>query len=87
MPGQPAHAASFQGQETHVEVNMQGARNLVNGRCRIHLYVNDYVGVLRRKVAAKMGTTAPQVRMLFSGEPSPAAKSNCIGNRRCCACN
>lgn len=39
-------------------------------RGRIPLFTNDYVGVLRRKVAAKMATTAPHVRLLFSGAPS-----------------
>ncbi len=43
---------------------------LGQGRGRIPLYTNDYVGVLRRKVAAKMATNAPHVRLLFSGVPS-----------------
>lgn len=42
---------------------------LGQGRGRIPLYTNDYVGVLRRKVAAKMATQAPHVRLLFSGAP------------------
>ncbi|BDA41234.1 probable ubiquitin carboxyl-terminal hydrolase FAF-X [Coccomyxa sp. Obi] len=68
MPAFPAHAASFQGQPTHVDVNMQGGKMLGQGRGRIPLYTNDYVGVLRRKVAAKMATQAPHVRLLFSGQ-------------------
>ncbi|EIE24996.1 hypothetical protein COCSUDRAFT_46553 [Coccomyxa subellipsoidea C-169] len=46
----------------------QGGKMLGATRGRIPLFTNDYVGVLRRKVAAKMATTAPHVRLLFSGQ-------------------
>jgi hypothetical protein len=47
----------------------QGGKMLGAARGRIPLFTNDYVGALRRKVATRMGTTAPHVRLLFSGAP------------------
>ncbi len=39
-------------------------------RARVSVCANDYMGVLRRKVACLMATPASQVRLLFSGEPN-----------------
>lgn len=47
----------------------KGGKMLGAARGRIPLFTNDYVGALRRKVATRMGTTAPHVRLLFSGAP------------------
>jgi hypothetical protein len=44
-----------------------------SARARVAVHANNYVGVLRRKVAAKMATPASQVRLLFSGEAPTCA--------------
>ena len=50
----------------------QGGKQLGMARARVSVFANDYMGVLRRKVACQMATPASQVRLLFSGEPKPS---------------
>ena len=47
---------------------------------------NDYVGVLRRRVASKMATPASQVRLLFSGVRPPLMKPLCLMRLHTCLC-
>ena len=46
---------------------LQGGKQVQSARARVAVAANNYVGVLRRRVASKMATPASQVRLLFSG--------------------
>ena len=50
---------------------VQGGKQLGMARARVSVFANDYIGVLRRRVARQMATPASQVRLLFSGEAGP----------------
>ena len=57
-----------------------------SARARVAVAANDYVGVLRRRVASKMATPASQVRLLFSGVRPPLMKPLCLMRLHTCLC-
>ncbi len=69
MPARPVHAAAFQGAIMRLEVTWQGGKPS-GVRARMLVHDNDYVGTLRRKVAAKMNVQPACVRLLSNGAPT-----------------
>jgi hypothetical protein len=64
MPPIPAHKMSWQG--TPVMVDIHGQQQ---PRMRLQSHTNEYMGMLRSKVAARMqGATPKRVRLFKAGE-------------------
>jgi protein-disulfide isomerase-like protein with CxxC motif len=79
MPATPVHAAAFQGAGLKLEVTWQGGKPS-GSRARLHAHANEYVGALRRRVAAKMGAQPAHVRLLSNGarpRPRPPPMGHC----------
>ncbi|GFR40527.1 hypothetical protein Agub_g1096, partial [Astrephomene gubernaculifera] len=64
MPPVPAHGRSWQGSSLLVEVGLPEAA----GRVKLGCAGNEYVGLLRRRVAAKMGVEPACVRLVVGGQ-------------------
>ena len=65
MPPLPAHRASFRGNTVQLEVQQQGSP--AGGRFKIHCHANEYVGLIRRRLAGMLGVEVQRLRMLYAG--------------------
>lgn len=63
MPPEPAHSRSWRGTPVQLEVLREGS-----GRLRITTHENEYIGLLRQRLALAMGCSAKSVRMVVLGE-------------------
>ncbi|GIL73346.1 hypothetical protein Vretifemale_3533 [Volvox reticuliferus] len=63
MPPVPMHSASWQGPSLLLEVTTQE-----QGRIKIGCTANEYVGLLRRKVAQRLGVEPACVRLVVGGQ-------------------
>lgn len=63
MPPVPAHHVSWHG--TPVVVDVQGTGS---GRIRVASHTNEYMGMLRCRVAKQLGCPSKQVRLFYGGK-------------------
>lgn len=63
MPPEPAHIRSWRGAPVLLEVQREGA-----ARVRIASHENEYIGLLRQRLAGYMACNAKNVRMFSMGE-------------------
>ena len=74
MPPVPAHNRAWRGTPITLEVQREGA-----ARMRVTSHVNEYVGLLRERLARTMGCSARNVRMFSMGEYQRACgKANLV---------
>lgn len=63
MPPVPAHHLAWRGTPLHLDVQQQGV-----SRLKVISHSNEYVGLLRQRIARQLGCGAKHVRMLLLGE-------------------
>ncbi len=69
MPPVPAHAHSWRGIRIVVDLQASGP-----GRLRVPSHSNEYMGMLRAKVAKAMGCSPAHVRLFCSGTWPPCSE-------------
>jgi hypothetical protein len=63
MPPVPAHNRAWRGSPVTLEVQREGTNRL-----RVQSHDNEYIGLLRERIARHMGCSAKNVRMICMGE-------------------
>lgn len=63
MPPVPAHNRAWRGSPVMLEVQREGTNRL-----RVHSHDNEYIGLLRERIARHMACSAKNVRMICMGE-------------------
>jgi len=76
MPPVPAHCLAWRGTPLVLEIQRDGA-----SRIRLVSHSNEYVGLLRERLAQHAGCNAKNVRMFYSGESLGGATHDHVG---CC---
>lgn len=76
MPPVPAHMLSGQGAPVPIELQAEPAKH------KIMSHTHEYVGVLRRKVAHKLGQEPARVRLFNGGEAERAGETKRGGETR-----
>lgn len=63
MPPVPEHRHSWRGTPLVLDIQREGA-----SRMRLTSHSNEYVGLLRERLARQLGCSSKNVRMLYMGE-------------------
>lgn len=63
MPPVPSHQASYRGSPLVLEV-----QHPHDGRCKLLCHSNEYVGLVRRRLAAQINVPPSYLRLLYGGE-------------------